>query len=170
MAPFKQARVPAHLKPENYVFGRPTEYRPEYCQLVIEFMSKGNSLTAFAGHILVGRETVYGWIRSRPDFSDACARARSARVAWLERKLLRSRKGAVTSAAIFALKNAAPDEWRDVKQTEHYHTLKYDDLTDDQLRAIAAGADPVEVTGAQVIEGEYQVLHDKNGKADSGSS
>jgi hypothetical protein len=37
----------------------------------------------------------------------------------LELKLLRARKGAETQAAIFALKNAAPDDWCDVKTTEH---------------------------------------------------
>jgi hypothetical protein len=78
-------------------------------------------------------------------------------VLWLEIKLLRSRKGAETSAAIFALKNAAPDEWRDMKQTEQRHPITWDRLTDEQLHAIAAGGDPADV-GVNVLEGEYQVL------------
>ena len=36
-------------KPEGYTFGRPTEYRPEYCQRAIEFMKQGYSVTALAG-------------------------------------------------------------------------------------------------------------------------
>ena len=38
-------------KPEGYVFGRPTLYRPEYCERAIAFMSQGYSVTALAGHL-----------------------------------------------------------------------------------------------------------------------
>jgi hypothetical protein len=62
---------------------------------------------------------------------------------------------AETTAAIFALRNAAPDEWRDVKHTEHKHSLQYDQLTDQQLSAIAAGVSPVD---AGLIEGEVVEL------------
>ena len=60
MAPFKQVRLPAHLNPTKRGRGRPSGYRPEYCDLVIETMAQGHSLTAFAGLVRVGRETVYG--------------------------------------------------------------------------------------------------------------
>jgi len=43
MAPFRQMTVPAHLK---HAGGRPSEYRPEYCQVVIDHMALGFSLTA----------------------------------------------------------------------------------------------------------------------------
>jgi hypothetical protein len=158
MAPFKQVRVPAHLKDPNYIFGRPTEYRPEYCQLVIDYMAQGYSLTAFAGHIRQSRETVYRWTQAHSDFSDAVSRARGARVTALEAKLLKSRKGAETTAAIFALKNSAPDEWRDVRHTEHTHALSPRMLTDQQLEAIAAGASPSDVG---VIDGNSTRLGEK---------
>jgi hypothetical protein len=123
--------------------------------MVIEYMAQGYSLTAFAGSIRKARDTVYEWIKEHREFSDAVSRARSARVAALEIKLLRSRKGAETSAAVFALKNADPVEWRDLKHTEHSHSLKVDTLTDAQLFAIASGASPAD---AGVIEGDYSVV------------
>jgi hypothetical protein len=135
MAPFKQTTVPAHLKPG---VGRPSEYRPEYCELVIERMAQGYSLTAFAGSIRVSKDAVYDWIKAHSEFSDAVSRARPARLTSLETKLLHSRKGAETTAAIFALRNADPDEWRDVKHQEHSHSVKVESLTDAQLYAIAA--------------------------------
>lgn len=136
MAPFAQVRLPANLK---HAGGRPTEYRDEYCQMVIEAMAQGLSLTAFAGMIRVSREAVYSWISRHSEFADAVARARSARTLALEQKLLRSRKGAETTAAIFALKNAQPDEWRDLKHTETTHLHAIAQLSDAQLNAIAAG-------------------------------
>ena len=154
MAPFRQTTLPAHLNPAKHAGGRPTDYRPEYCDAVIAAMSDGLSLTAFAGLIGQGRDTVYKWIRAHSEFSDAVSRARAARVLWLERKLLRSRKGAETSAAIFALKNACPDEWRDLKQTEHRHSLSIQRLTTEQLHAIASGVDPADV--GVTIEGDCE--------------
>ena len=158
MAPFRQTTLPAHLNPAKHAGGRPTDYRPEYCDAVIAAMSDGLSLAAFAGLIGQGRDTVYKWIRAHSEFSDAVSRARAARVLYLERKLLRSRKGAETTAAIFALKNAAPDEWRDIKTTEHKHPVAVQTLTDDQLRAIASGVDPADVGVTGIIEGDCKRL------------
>ncbi|WP_370165747.1 terminase small subunit-like protein [Bradyrhizobium diazoefficiens] len=151
VAPFKQTTVPAHYRGDQ-TFGRPSEYRPEYCRAVIDFMAQGYSLTAFAGSIRVARDTVYRWIREHTDFSDAVSRARPARVTALERKLLLARKGAETSAAVFALKNADPEEWRDVRSVDHQHNVKVETLTDAQLYAIAS-----QKAGAHgtVIDGEY---------------
>jgi hypothetical protein len=121
--------------------------------MVIDYMSQGYSLTAFAGHIRVARDTVYEWIKRHSEFSDAVSRARPARVAALESKLLKARKGAETSAAIFALKNADPTEWRDVKTTQHNHSLKVETLTDQQLFAIASGK---ALSDGTVIDGEFE--------------
>jgi hypothetical protein len=63
-----------------------------------------------------------------PDFSDAVARARAARVLHLECKLLSSRKGAETAASFFALRNAEPDEWRDIKRMKDAHPHRIDQL------------------------------------------
>jgi hypothetical protein len=142
MAPFKQKRQLAHEHDPNYVFGRPSKYKPEYCQQVIDTMSEGYSLTAFAGSITVAAETVYAWMERYADFSDAVARARARRVMWWEHKLKTSRKGAETSAAMFALKNANPLEWRDMRTLQHEHNLSVETLTLEQLEAIASGAHP----------------------------
>lgn len=148
MAPFPQKRMLAHLKHPG---GRPSEYREEYCDMVVESMAKGFSLTAFAGQIRKGRETVYGWMSQNREFADAVSRGRAARTAALEAKLLSARYGAQASAAIFALKNAQPDEWRDLKHTEHQHLHAIAQLTDAQLMAIAAGK--VGEVGDGVIDG-----------------
>jgi hypothetical protein len=116
-------------------------------------MNEGYSLTAFAGYIRVAVDTVYEWIKVHSEFSDAVFRAKPGRVYSLETKLLRSRKGAETTAAIFALRNADPNEWRDVKHTEHSHTLKAETLTDAQLYAIAAKK---AVPDGDAIDVEYE--------------
>lgn len=90
-------------KPVGYVFGRPTSYKPEYCQLVLDYFSAPRepqrmpvsaeqseangwkeqyrhvcgelpSLTGFAESVEVNRTTLLDWRRRHPDFDIACAR------------------------------------------------------------------------------------------------
>jgi hypothetical protein len=143
MAPFAQKRLPAHLNPEKNPEGRtrgqPTLYKPEYCELVVDYMGKGYSLSAFAGSVKVSKDSVYEWITAHREFSDAVARGRMTRVAALEGKLLSARYGAQASTSIFALRNADPSEWKDVRSVQHDHNVTLQTMTDEQLLAIAQG-------------------------------
>lgn len=58
-------------KPPGYVFGRPTTYKPEYCEQLIEHMAKGYSFEAFGGVLGVSRDRVYEWAKKHPDFAEA---------------------------------------------------------------------------------------------------
>lgn len=63
--------------------GRPTIYKSEYCAKVIEFMSEGYSLEAFAGHIGHHKQTIYEWRDKHQGFGDAIKRGFDAcRVFW----------------------------------------------------------------------------------------
>ena len=127
-------------KPEGYVFGRPTLYRPEYCQRAIEFMGHGYSVTALAGHLGMSKDAIYDWINLYPDFRHAVNMGRAARVAALEAKLLATSQGVGVTAAIFALKNADPDEWQDRYYTETKVHVSIDQMSDAELWAIASSA------------------------------
>jgi hypothetical protein len=131
--------------------GRPSDYRPEYCEAVEAFMAQGYSLTAFAGSISQARDTIYEWMRAHREFSDAVNRARPKRVAALETKLLTARRGGEVAASIFALKNADPTEWREVRTTQHVHAIA-ERMTDAELFAIASGRHPGE---GSTIEGDF---------------
>jgi len=136
----------AKPKPDGYVFGRPTLYRPEYCAEVIRIMGDGYDLTAFAGTIDVGRETVYDWIGRFPDFRHAVEIAKSKRMLALQRKLLNTKVGVGVTAAIFALKNAAPDDWQDRYNQTTQVNVRIESVSDDELLRIAArGAKPVTI-------------------------
>ena len=98
---------------------------------------------------------MYQLITRHRDFADAVSRGRAARDLFLERGLLTSTKGAKTTAYIFALRNAQPDEWRDVRSVEHHHSHEIRQLTDAQLHAIAAG-DVAEVGDGMTIDADPQ--------------
>src|SRR3954449_6166026 len=70
------------VKPEGYQFGRPTDYRPEYCQRAIEFMKQDIRSRHWQG-IWRCRSR----LAAHRDFGDAVTRGRAARVQALEHKL-----------------------------------------------------------------------------------
>ncbi len=138
------------------LIGRPTKYRPEYCDAVVDYMSQGYSKTAFAGKIGVSRETLYEWSKEHPEFSYAVKIGETARTAALEEQLLAEDEGPRVTARIFALKNACPSEWRE-KQDVH--------VTDERgpMVSITVNMDPQEAmrayqemlrSEALLIEGE----------------
>ena len=139
MAPFKRVRPMAHERLPGYWTGRPSLYRPEYCKAVQEHMGKGRSLTAFAGEIKVSIDAVQDWIATHPEFSLAVKQAQTQRVNALEERLLSANNGGTAATSIFALKNACPAEWREVRYENIEHTVNLDGITDEQLAAIALG-------------------------------
>lgn len=71
--------------------GRPTDYRPEYCQQIVDFMSDGSHVIQFAAHVGVAKSTVYKWAEDNAEFSDALKRANSvSTAAWLKQYQLRA--------------------------------------------------------------------------------
>ena len=126
--------------------GRPYAYRPEYCDIAVETLAQGHSLTGLAGRLGVARSTVFKWRDDFPEFDQACIQGMAGAVYWWEQRAHESAMKNTGSPAtiIFALKNRAPEDWRDVQRTEHTGAdggpirVSATDLTDDQLAAIAA--------------------------------
>ena len=93
-------------------------YGPGLCEEVVEIMGDGYSLTAFAGHIGVSRATLGDWTLAHPSFAAAVERGRAARACFLEDQFLDGGTGAKVAAHVFALKNAAPEDWRERPEAE----------------------------------------------------
>jgi hypothetical protein len=51
--------------------GQPTKYRSEFCQMLIDHMSKGGSFESFGADAQCHRQTLYEWEETHPEFSDA---------------------------------------------------------------------------------------------------
>ena len=51
--------------------GRPPDYEPSYCALLVEHMSQGLSYEAFAGLVGCCVKTLYNWEKAYPDFLQA---------------------------------------------------------------------------------------------------
>jgi len=87
--------------------GRPTLYKPEYCDGIVDHCSNGASLESFAAEIDVCRSTLIVWAKAHPEFLQAATRAKAKSKAWWEitlRNLASTGVGNAT-AAVFGITN-----------------------------------------------------------------
>ena len=102
--------------------GRPSKYKPEYCQLLINHMKKGLSFETFAAEVDVAPETLYEWCKAHEEFLHAKKIAKSHCQALWERIGIAQAVGdedrgkGSTASWIFNMKNRFG--WRDRKEIE----------------------------------------------------
>lgn len=100
--------------------GRPTEYKEEYCEKVIEYMTQGDSKTAVAARLGIAKDTLYEWAKIHKEFSDAIKEGLSlSQLFWedLGKELVLQGQGNAT-AWIFNMKNRFREEWSDTVKQE----------------------------------------------------
>ena len=104
--------------------GRPTAYRPEFCEVTVDLMAQGHSLDACAAKIGVNPDTLYEWQRVHLEFSEAVRAGRGAATLFWEERLIAVAKGAPGNAQAiqWALRNrsrAASGWHHDAQKLEH---------------------------------------------------
>lgn len=122
-------------KPASNPVGRPTIYKPEYCQLLIEHMAQGGSFEGFAGTIRVSSEVLYDWIERHSEFLQAKKDGFSASRKFWEDTMADQARGKIngsSTALIFALKNRFPKDYRD--RTEQKVQAYIGDIENDPER------------------------------------
>jgi transposase len=63
-------------------YGRPTKYKPEYCQKYIEAAKKGSTEGMFASQIGVDQDSLTRWMKKHPAFAEAVKIGRQEFEAW----------------------------------------------------------------------------------------
>jgi len=118
--------------------GRPTKYKPEYCQGIIEFFlkplqSKKPELpffSTYAREIKVNTDTLHEWKKVHPKFSEAYKQCKEIQEEVLAKYGLNG--GFNATFSIFTAKNILG--WRDVKEikqdikTEHSISAALEDM------------------------------------------
>jgi hypothetical protein len=64
--------------------GRPSEYRPEFCQLLVQHMAEGGSFASFAATIGKSWEVLYVWCEAHEEFLEAKAEGEAKGLLWWE--------------------------------------------------------------------------------------
>ncbi len=102
--------------------GRPSLYRPEYCQKVLELGSVGMSVVEMAAEIGVSRNTMETlWPAAHPEFLEALGEARDRSQAWWENQGRLNLAADKFQTALYNRSMAArfPRDWRENKAIDH---------------------------------------------------
>jgi len=108
-------------RPEDLLkVGRPTKYKPEFCQLAIDLLSEGHSLYALASECNVSFETLMNWQNEHPEFLESIKIGKAKSAHWWENRV---KEFAITgvgnaTAIIFGLKNRARKTWQDKQEMD----------------------------------------------------
>lgn len=100
--------------------GRPTAYKPEYCEQVIELGRAGKSKVQMAAHFDVCRKTIDNWAEENPEFLRALERAMIHAQDWWENAGQNGMIDGKINATIWSRSMAArfPADWREIKGVE----------------------------------------------------
>lgn len=87
--------------------GRPSSYRVEFCQRIVELMSEGRSLDGCAAILGVNPDSLYTWQKLHNQFSEAVKAGRAAAITFWETRLLDIAQGGSGNAQAiqWALRN-----------------------------------------------------------------
>lgn len=98
--------------------GRPTKYKPEYCEQLIEHMSEGYSYESFAGVIGVAKDTIYQWEKHQ-EFSDSKKIAFAKCNVFWERVAMDGMHDRNFSAPVWIFNMKNRFGWKDKKEIDH---------------------------------------------------
>ena len=134
--------------------GRPTDYRPEFCESIVDLGREGKSVAQMASEFDVSKQTLFNWADAHPDFLDAMTRAKTHAQAWWESQgqtnMLLAPGAGTFNGSVWSRSMAArfPDDWRENKgveltganggAVETKTTLDMSGLSVEQLRAVAS--------------------------------
>lgn len=129
------------------------KYRPEFLDELKDMESA--TVAQLARHFNVCRDTIYSWGQRYPEFGAEVRRCRAGLIQDMETALVQQAKGEIqgnATAAIFLLKNLAPDDYRDRRevQVETTGTVVLD----------YTGFELEDESGEDFIEGDFEEIFD----------
>jgi hypothetical protein len=100
--------------------GRPSKYKKEYCDKLIDHMKQGLSFESFAGVVGTCKQTIYTWTENHAEFLDAKKRGSALSQLTWEKMGIAGAAGKIAgfnaTSWIFNMKNRC--DWRDKKEVE----------------------------------------------------
>ena len=62
--------------------GRPTKYKEEYCDSLIDHFKQGGSINEFCLELDIAKETFYNWCKVHPEFMDSKKKGEALSEGW----------------------------------------------------------------------------------------
>ena len=133
--------------------GRPSNYKPEYCEKIVEVMAQGYSLEAASAKLDIPIRCLYDWQAKHPEFSQATHEGRIKALAWWEERAMNTASGSPGNSQIISLglrnRSRSASGWIDSQKQElsgpdggpirvEATTIDVGDLTPEQRDALRA--------------------------------
>lgn len=107
--------------------GRPTKYKPQYCEEMLEMARTGRGPTAFAAQIGVARSSLYEWAKDNKAFSDALERSKQLVEEYLVEMGMENMFSKDFNTKIWEMFLKCQHGWRDKDKTDTVINVKYED-------------------------------------------
>jgi hypothetical protein len=138
MATLKAAE-PEIIKPVKV--GRPTKYRPEFCDTVVRLGERGDSITQMSVALGINTAQFYRWQEAIPEFRSAVKVALEKSMAWWEdlgRTGCKMGKDFNAVTYIFIMKNRFKEHYNDTKQidVEHSFLKTWQAISDQRMKRV----------------------------------
>lgn len=96
------------------VVGRPTNYKPEYCQILIDLMAQGKTVAGVSSALNTHREVLWSWMQKHPEFNNAYKEGmEKAEEFWAEMGMQNIFSGNGFNDRIWKFWMACRHQWRD---------------------------------------------------------
>jgi hypothetical protein len=157
--------------------GRPTQFKPEYCEQVEKLCKLGATDKQLAEFFDVAVDTIYNWKHKHPEFVDAIKNGKTIADMQVSNSLFKKATGYTverekvvgkgetqkvvkvqidvepdTTAAIFWLKNRQPEYWRD-RTEQNITTLTINVAFEDYIRSLNEASEAKVINGTVAAEG-----------------
>lgn len=143
------------------VLGALTEYKPEFCKMLIDHMSGGLSFDSFAGDANVCEKTLYNWRDSHADFLQAYKIGKAKCRAFWEKLgvtgVAGKIKGFKEATYIYNMNNRFKEEWRNSVHHNNNDKPETAEHADNEVRDVSPAV-PLEDEVKQImdeLENEY---------------
>lgn len=106
--------------------GRPSKYKSEYCEMLLQHMKDGFMFDTFAAVIEVNIDTLYEWVKRHPEFSDALKNGRVRELYWYEKTGKAAILGKIPNfnAAVYCFHMKNKFKWADKVEVEQTNNDK----------------------------------------------
>lgn len=109
--------------------GRPSKYRPEMCEQVINWMYQGHSKTEVAYLLKISKETLYQWVKEYPEFSDAIKKGVNFAEGWWKINGTQNIDNKDFNSTLWYMNMKNRFGWADKQETSHSGEVSFRDNT-----------------------------------------
>ncbi len=103
--------------------GRPSHYKPEYCDEVVPLLAEGASIEEVGAHLKCGYTTVYQWMEMYPEFREAIKTGRELSKGWWIGQGRTQLHSHSFNSTLWYMNMKNRWGWSDKTENIHHHTL-----------------------------------------------